>query len=117
MKDTAAYKYSQYADANTYLANDTTYKKLADEAANPTFEWTKEMMLYAVSDKMVNPEGGGSAQTERSANVLGKNITLNATKGAVGTFDDATKTIEVDELNIAKMKELMNVSASDVKVD
>ena len=121
MKDTAAYKYSRYADANTYLAKDTTYKELATKAANPTFEWTKEMMLYAVNDKIVNPEGGGSTQTEGSANVLGKNITLNAVKGAVGTFDDQRTTITVEDLAsdkmIDNMKKLMNVSASDVTVN
>lgn len=120
LKDTAAYKYSQYADANAYLAADAAYKDLQAKAANPKFEWTKDMMLYAISEKMVNPDTGSSAQTAREANVLGRNITLLATKGAVGTFAGQTKTITVEELEgnagIAKMKELMNVSASDVKV-
>jgi len=118
LKDTAAYKYSQYANAADYLATDTTYKDLAAKAANPTFEWTKDMMLYAVSDKLVNPEGGGSAQTDRAANVLGKNITLN-TNSSVGTFADQTTTITMADLtgnnSIEKMKQLMKVGASDVK--
>ena len=121
LNDTAAYKYSQYNNAEAYLAADATYTDLASKAANPTFEWTKDMMLYAVSDKLVNPKGGGSTQTDGVANVVGKNITLNATKGAVGTFDNQTTTITVEDLTgndrIAKMKELMNVSASDVTVN
>lgn len=118
LKDTAVYKYSQYDNADAYLAADATYQDLVNKAAHPTFEWTKDMMLYAVSDKIVNPDGGGSLQTDRAANILGKNVTLSATKGAVGTFANQSKTITVDELtgndNIAKMKELMNVDASDV---
>ena len=115
-----ASKYAQYADANAYLAADTDYQKMKAKADNPTFEWTKDMMLNAVSEKLVNPEGGGSTQTERAANVLGKDITLTATKGAVGTFDNNSTTITVEQLtgsdNIAYMKQLMNVSASDVTV-
>lgn len=116
--NTVSYKYSQYADANAYLEADAKYQDLVTRAANPTFEWTKDMMLYAVSDKLVNPDGGSSNQTDRAANVLGRNVTLSAAKGAVGTFTDQSATITVDELtgnnSIAKMKELMNVDAADV---
>lgn len=118
LQDTAAYKYSQYADANAYLAADTTYKDLVNKAANPTFEWTKDMMLYAVSEKLVNKDSGSSAQTERAANILGRNITLNAASGTVGSFDGTATRITVDELTGAggtdKMKQLLNVSAADV---
>ena len=118
--NTVSYKYSQHTNANAYLANDVTYTDLVAKAANPTFEWTKDMMLYAVSDKMVNPDNGGSIQTERAANVLGKNVTLTASQGAVGTFDDQTTTITVENLkgneSIKYMKQLLNVSATDVTV-
>ena len=121
LKDTAAYKYSQYANAADYLAADTTYKDLVNKAANPTFEWTKDMMLFAVSEKLVNPDSGNSTQTEREANVLGKDVTLLATKGTVGTVSDQTTRVNVEELNgnaqIEKMKQLMNVDASDVIVN
>ncbi|MBO5590564.1 MAG: hypothetical protein J5923_04925 [Acidaminococcaceae bacterium] len=120
LKDTAAYKYSQYADANAYLDADATYTDLKDKADHPTFEWTKDMMLYAVSDKMVNPEGGGSVQTEQAANVLGVNVKLNAAKG-VGTFADESETITGEQLTgsdaVTYMKQLLNVGASDVKVE
>ena len=120
LKETAAYKYSRYADANAYLQADATYKELVNTAAHPTFDWTKDMMLYAVSEKLVNPEGGSSTQTDRAANVLGRNITLNAAKGAVGAFSDQTVTITAAELSgdsgINKMKQLMNVNAADVTV-
>ncbi|WP_295358558.1 hypothetical protein [uncultured Succiniclasticum sp.] len=118
LKDTAAYKYSQYADANAYLANDVTYKDLVAKAAHPTFEWTKDMMLYAVSDALVNKASGSSAQTKGAANVLGKNITLKAAKGGVGSLSDTTTRISVEDLTgnkqIENMKKLMNVDASDV---
>ncbi|SDO87442.1 leukotoxin LktA like protein [Selenomonas ruminantium] len=118
--NSTAYKYAQYASAEAYLAVDDTYKGLKDKAANPTFEWTKDMMLYAVSEKLVNPEGGSSTQTNRAANVLGNNVTLSAAQGAVGTFANKSTEITVDELTgsarIAKMKELMNANASDVTV-
>ena len=118
LQDTAAYKYSKYANADAYLAADATYKDLVNKAAQPTFEWTKDMMLYAVSEKIVNKDSGSSIQTERAANILGRNITLNAAKGTVGTSTDKAVRITVDELasneGIAKMKQLMNVSAADV---
>ncbi|WP_303839130.1 hypothetical protein [Selenomonas ruminantium] len=118
LQDTAAYKYSKYANADAYLAADATYKDLVNKAAQPTFEWTKDMMLYAVSEKIVNKDSGSSIQTERAANVLGRNITLNAAKGTVGTSTDKAVRITVDELasneGIAKMKQIMNVSAADV---
>ena len=121
LKDTAAYKYSQYADANAYLAADATYQDLVNKAANPTFEWTKDMMLYAVSEKMVNPNSGGSTQTERAANILGGNITLLATTGTVGTFADQSITITAEDLagneSVKYMKQLMSVDASDVTVN
>ena len=118
LKDTAAYKYSQYANADDYLKHDATYKDLDAKATNPTFEWTKDMMLYAVSDALVNKASGESAQTKRAANVLGNNVTLTATRG-VGSVSDQTTEIKVDDLTgtnqIENMKKLMNVDASDVK--
>jgi len=117
---TAAYKYSQYANAEDYLTNDATYKSLADKANNPTFEWTKEMMLYAVREKLVNKDSGDSDQTDREASVFGKNISLTAAKG-VGTFDSQPITITVEDLsgadNVAYMKQLMNADAADVTVN
>ena len=120
LEQTAAYKYSQYANAEEYLAKDDTYKSLVDKANNPTFEWTKEMMLYAVREKLVNKDSGDSDQTDREASVFGKNINLTAAKG-VGTFDSQPITITVDDLsgadNIAYMKQLMNADAADVTVN
>ena len=110
--------YNNCNSAADYLAADTKYQDLKNKAENPTYEWTKDMMLYAVSDKLVNKDSGNSIQTERAANVLGKNITLNATKGAVGTFSDTASTITVEQLTgdkkIDYMKQLMNAGASDV---
>ncbi|WP_028130604.1 hypothetical protein [Selenomonas sp. AE3005] len=117
--NSAAYKYAQYENATKYLEADAAYKDLAAKAApeNRKFEWTKDMMLYAVSDKLVNKDSGSSIQTERAANVLGKNITLNAAK-AVGTSSDTASTITVGQLTgdnkIDYMKQLMNAGASDV---
>ena len=120
LEQTAAYKYSQYANAEDYLTNDATYKSLVDKANNPTFEWTKEMMLYAVREKLVNKNSGDSDQTDREASVYGKNISLTAAKG-VGTFDSQPTTITVDDLsgadNVAYMKQLMNADAADVTVN
>ena len=120
LKDTAAYKYSQYANAESYLAADATYKDLVAKAKSPKFEWTKEMMLYAVSDALVNKASGSSTQTDGLANVLAKNnVTLTSAKGAVGAFDDKiTDEITVADLTgnkqIDSMKKLMNMGASDV---
>ena len=121
MQDSATYKYTQfskYENAGAYLDKDETYKELKTKAENPKFEWTKNMMLYAVSDALVNKASGETTQTKRAANVLGKNVTLTSTQGAVGTVEGAATTITAEELqaDITKMKALMNVDASDVEV-
>ncbi len=121
LEKTAAYKYSQYDNADAYLAADATYTDLKNKAEHPTFEWTKDMMLYAVSEKLVNKGSGDSDQTDREASVFGKNITLTAEKGGVGTFDANPTTITVDQLSgadsVAYMKQLMNADAADVTVN
>ena len=50
--------------------------------------------------------------------VLGKNVTLTSTQGAVGTVEGTATTITAEELqkDITKMKALMNVDASDVEI-
>nr|MBO6294148.1 hypothetical protein [Schwartzia sp. (in: firmicutes)] len=119
LKTTDGYKFNGYASADAYLAKDAKYKDLKNKAENPTYEWTKDMMLYAVSDKLVNPESGGSAQTAKTANVLGRNVTLTSTHGKVGNVSDTSTEITVEQLTgddkITHMKALMNMDASDVK--
>ena len=121
MQDSATYKYTQfskYENAGAYLDKDETYKELKTKAENPKFEWTKNMMLYAVSEALVNKASGETTQTKRAANVLGKNVTLTSTQGAVGTVEGTATTITAEELqkDITKMKALMNVDASDVEI-
>ena len=119
LQSTDAYKYNNYASADAYLAADANYQELNNKAENPTYEWTKDMMLYAVSDALVNPASGSSVQTAREANVLGNNITLTSAKGAVGNVSDSSTTITVEDLTgnnrIESMKKLMSMEASDVE--
>ncbi|MBR1493546.1 MAG: hypothetical protein IJ601_00640, partial [Acidaminococcaceae bacterium] len=85
----------------------------------PEFAWTKEQLLYAIRNAIVNKESGVSAETQNKvANVQGKNVTLVA-KG-IGLNTNQETVIKASELgggteaSIAKMKQLSNADAADV---
>ncbi len=108
-----------YDSAEAYLKDDNTYKAMVDKYTNPDFAWTKDQLLYAIRNAIVNKETGVSSETQtKVANVQGKNVTLVA-KG-VGLNTNVTTEISVADLgggsvaSIAKMKQLANADASDV---
>ena len=123
---TAAWTF-KYASADEYLKallNDTSaegnyYKNTVKAYTDPVYSWTREELLYAIGNAIVNKETGVSAETQnKKANILGRNVTL-AARG-IGISEDQKTVIKVSELYdgsdeaIEKMQMLANVDAADV---
>ncbi len=110
-----------YESAAAYLATDKKYKELTD-AYDPDlveYAWTKEQLLYAIRNAIVNKESGENAETQsKVANVQGKNITLVA-KG-IGLNTNEQTVIKASALvggtddAIANMKLLSQADSADV---
>ena len=111
---------TEYASASEYLNHDAKYQELADKAANP-YLWTKEQMLYALNNAIINKEGGGSSETDvKNANItaVNGNVTLDAQ--GVGKNSNTETVITMAQLTGADgvdyMKQLASAQAADVTV-
>ncbi|MBR1695390.1 MAG: hypothetical protein IJ709_08325, partial [Selenomonas sp.] len=115
MKDSTLARYQKYATAEEFLAHDTVYQSLRTQAEQPKFRWTKEMMLYAVADNLVNGTGGSVA--EKAANIVGDKVTLTAYSG-IGKNEANATIIKVEDIakDYAKLRTLLRSNASDVSV-
>ena len=110
---------SAYTSIESYLAQDETYLAMVKNYEEPEFAWTKDQLLYAIRNAIVNKESGVSSETQtKVANVQGRNVTLVA--NGVGINTNETTVIKASDLgggtenSIAKMKLLSNADASDV---
>ena len=108
-----------YDSAAAYLRDDATYQAMVKKYEQPEFAWTKDQLLYAIRNAIVNKESGVSAETQtKTANVQGRNVTLVAQ--GIGVNTNQTTEISVSDLgggteaSIAKMKQLANADAADV---
>ncbi len=108
-----------YDSAAAYLRDDATYNAMVQKYEHPEYAWTKEQLLYAIRNAIVNKESGVNAESQsKAANIQGKNVTL-VSRG-VGVNTNQTTEISVSELgggseaSIAKMKLLSNADAADV---
>ena len=105
-------RFKDFTDAASYLAQDTEYQAKVKEADSPTYEWTKDQLLYAIKDAIINKNSGSTDMERKVANVSGRNVTLEA-KG-IGVNSDSTTVIPVDNLTTDNLKLLANTVASDV---
>ena len=113
-------KYKNFNSADDYLATDSKYTELINKRDNPTYKWTKEDLLYAVNETLINRETGSTDQSTKLANVSGHNITLIGEN--VGT-STGKRTITVQQLNegdangsrIDYLKQLANTDAADIE--
>lgn len=120
-------KFSGYDSVDVYLASDNDYKTLIDKRDNPTYLWTKEQMLYAVRNSIVNKDTGSTDQETKLANISGRNITLKGM--GVGIDKDLSEEITVEMLDngyqdaatgksyVDYLKTLANADAADVAVE
>ena len=112
-------KYSSYASADAYLAaqdadSDSDYYKIK----NNIYGWSKDQLLYAIQDSIINPTSGSSQTSEREANIKGKNIVLDVSNGGIGK-DELAEEISLVGIgnNITDLKKIANSEASDVTWD
>ena len=110
-----------YADVADYLAADEKYKALQDayDPEKVQFAWTKDQLLYAIRNAVVNKESGVSAETQNKvANVQGKNVTLEAR--GVGMNTNTPTVIKASDLgngsteSVNTLKLLASADAADV---
>ena len=123
-------KFSKYETADAYLAADKDYQTLVATVKNPQYKWTEDELLSSVRSAIVNKQEGTAYDVTRlkDANITAKNVTL--TGAGVGTNSKETTTIKMSELRVkanetdkeksarlAKVSQLANVEAADVKVN
>ena len=123
-------KFSKYETADAYLAADSDYQTLVATVANPQYKWTEDELLSGIRSAIVNKEEGTASDVTRlkDANITARNVTLTGT--GVGTNSKETTTIKMTELRVkanetdkeksarlAKLSQLANVEATDVKVN
>lgn len=114
-------QFGKFSTSDAYLAQDSTYAKLQAEAANPTYKWTQDELLYALRSEILNKEVGSTDSRDKIANVSGRNITL---KGENVGSNLVPQNITVDQLrngyseggktNVDYLKILANADSSDV---
>ena len=110
-----AKEFGAYDSTEAFLAvkeQDTTsqYYDLTKTLTAADYEWTKEHLLYALHDSVINKTG--ATPQDKAANITGKNITLTATGGGIGIASD---TVEIVPLTtIDGLKRLSTAENSDI---
>lgn len=105
-----------FADKGFSEAEQETIINYAEVANSDNYGWSKNQLLYAIQDSVLNTKPG-EVQTVETPNVTANNITLNAEKGSIG-IDGKAKYIKYDELNNeANLKILAAAKAGDLTWD
>ena len=82
-----------------------------------SYGWSKNQLLYAIQDSILNSKPGQTVDPSTTANVIAKNITLNAKTGGIG-IDTAPTEIAYDKLSeLDNMKLLAASKAGDLTWD
>lgn len=85
----------------------------AETAYSDNYGWSKNQLLYAIQDSVLNTEPG-EVQTVETPNVSANNITLNAKQGGIG-IDGEAQFISNDALNdVDNLKILAAAKAGDL---
>ena len=112
-------KYGPYASADAYLAQDERYAVLTDRRDHPKYEWTRDQMLYAIRSAIVNKQTGSTDQEKKSANIVGRNVTIEAL--GIGLDRDTKQEITAEMLQgpdaVQYLKVLANADAADVTIE
>ncbi len=114
---------STYLDAQAEIYGDgfsveeqQLINSYAETAYSENYGWSKNQLLYAIQDTVLNTKPG-EVQTVETPNVSAKNITLNAASGGIG-IDGEAQTISYDALNSEEnLKLLANAKAGDLTWD
>ena len=112
-----AYKSAQeaYFDGKDFTeAEQQLISSYAEVANSDNYGWSKNQLLYAIQDSVLNSAPGKDVLTVETPNVTANNITLNASAGGVG-IDGAAQFISNDNLNIEEnLKLLAAAKAGDL---
>jgi len=95
------------------------YAKLLAARDDPSYDWDRQKLIYAISNSIINKQGGSTSDSVvKTPNVTaGGSVILIADNGGVGKDSDTATAIAVTQLsNIEKIKELASASASNVTV-
>ena len=113
-KDYKAAQDAYFADKGFSDAERETITNYAEIANSDNYGWSKNQLLYAIQDSVLNAEPGKDVQTVETPNVTANNITLNAANGGVG-IDGAAQVIDYANLNDeASLKLLAQAKAGDL---
>ena len=89
----------------------TSYAEVANSG---NYGWSRNQLLYAIQDSVINSEPG-DVLTVETPNVSARNITLHAADGGIG-IDGEAQTISYDTLNdVEHLKLLANAKAGDLE--
>ena len=108
--------FNGYSSADDYMARSSSYKKIT---APPVYYWTANQMLYTIQDSVINNTAGSTDDADLAANIIGRNITLNA-KG-IGEDSGTKETISLVGIarddRLADLKKLSAANPNDVTWD
>ena len=78
--------------------------------------WNAEKLLYALQNSIINPTSDSLATTlAKDPNVIGKNITINAANGTVGSLSGNSTTIDFTTgVTLAKLQALQKANPANV---
>ena len=115
-KDYQAAQDAYFADKGFSDAERETITNYAEIANSDNYGWSKNQLLYAIQDSVLNTDPG-EVQTVETPNVTANNITLNVANGGVG-IDGAAQVIDYANLNDeATLKLLAQAKAGDLTWD
>ena len=78
--------------------------------------WNAEKLLYALQNSIINPTSDSLATTlAKDPNVIGKNITINAANGTVGSLSGNSTTIDFTTgVTLAKLQALQKANPANI---
>lgn len=101
------------ANVNSELVAEKTEVLKKVKGQDTQYEaWDKDLLLYQLDDAIVNPRAGIKS-SEKEPNVFGKNIHIDV-KNGVGLNSDTVTEINMEHLNLDKIKFLSQVDPSTV---
>ncbi len=108
--------YGKYNNVDDYLAGSEAQEKIAKLSEEGKQYWNQDLLLYAISDAIINPDSGATDNVVKDPNVKGKNITITIKSGSAGLNSDNVTEVSLSNLldNIDQLKKLATADASNV---
>ena len=105
----------KYFEGKDFSADEKSFiASYAEVNKSDSYGWSKNQLLYAISDSVLNSEPGQTVELADKANISAKNITLNAAKGGIGVDGDAKEIKSADIMQIDNLKVLAGAKGGDL---